>query len=135
MFFLTKPLRTKYILGVNCTLLDYHLLHCGSLKSHRVHIGSGMLCDGYIYDRKKQLGFSLQTIQPVVSCCTNHAILAAYTEDRAFHIHTSVKQSLSCVWTVLRFVRFDFLTVELLNVRLGCDVLMAIQHDVKSQKS
>jgi hypothetical protein len=78
MFFLTKTLRTKYILGENCTILDYHLRY-GSLKSHKVRIGSVMLCDGYIYDLKKLLGFSLQTTQPVMSCCTNHAILAAYT--------------------------------------------------------
>jgi hypothetical protein len=79
MFFLTKTVRTKYILGENCTLLDYRLLCCGILKSNEVRIGSGMLCDGYIYDMKKQLGFSFQTIRPVMSCCTDPAILAAYT--------------------------------------------------------
>jgi hypothetical protein len=32
---------------------------------------------------KKQLGLSLQTIQPVVSCCTDLAILAAYTRGES----------------------------------------------------
>jgi len=76
-FFLTKTVRTKYILGENFTLPDFYL-HYKSMKSDKVHIGSGMLFDGYIYDMKKIMGFSLQTIQPVMSCCTDHATLAAY---------------------------------------------------------
>jgi hypothetical protein len=137
MYFLTKTVRTKYILGENCTLLDYHLLCCGSLKSHTVHINSGMLCDRYIYDMKKQLGFSLQTIQPVVSCCTDHAILTVCTRSYSIsYTHKCQTVTVLCLdCAELCEIWVSYSGVAACSCLLGCDVLMAHQHDVTSQKS
>jgi hypothetical protein len=132
-----KLLRTNYVLGVNCTVLDCHLLHCGSQKSQEVHISSGMPCDGYIYDIMKQLGFSLQTIQPVMSCCTNLAILAAHTRRQSIsYTHKCQAVTVLCVdcaefWEIW----VSYSGVAACSCLLGCDVMMAIQRDVTSQKS
>jgi hypothetical protein len=79
---------------VNSTLLDYHLFCCGSLKSHEVHASSGMLCDEYIHIWHEETAGIVS--RPSSLYWVALPILLSWLpiqEGRAFHIHTSVKQS------------------------------------------